>query len=51
MVYALHFTKQVLFANGCFNPIAMFVVSSTFRKLLARHVTYSSETGVYSTRL
>jgi hypothetical protein len=41
MVYALHFTNQVLFANGCFNPIAMFVVSSTFRKLLARHVNFS----------
>jgi hypothetical protein len=23
-----------LFANGCFNPIAMFAVSKTFRKLL-----------------
>ena len=51
MIYALHFTKQLLFANGCFNPIAMFVVSSTFRKLLARHVTYLSEQGVYNTRL
>jgi gastrin-releasing peptide receptor len=51
MVYALHFTKQLLFANGCFNPIAMFVVSSTFRMLLSRHVTYSSERGVYDTRL
>ena len=51
MIYALHFTKQLLFANGCFNPIAMFVVSSTFRKLLACHVTYSSEKGVYSTKL
>jgi hypothetical protein len=49
-IYALHFTKQLLFANGCFNPVAMFVVSSTFRKLLACHVTYSSEKGVYSTK-
>jgi hypothetical protein len=38
MIYALHFTKQMLFANECFNPIAVFAVSSTFRKLLARHV-------------
>jgi gastrin-releasing peptide receptor len=51
MVYALHITKQVLFANGCFNPIAMFAVSKTFRKLLARHVNYSAEKGVYNTRL
>jgi len=51
MVYALHFTKQMLFANGCFNPIAMFAVSSTLRKLLVRHVSYSSENSVYSTRL
>jgi hypothetical protein len=45
-IYALHFTKQMLFANGCFNPIAMFAVSKTFRKLLIRHVSYSSEKGV-----
>jgi hypothetical protein len=40
MTYALHLTKQLLFANGCFNPIAMFVVSSTLRNLLVRHVKY-----------
>jgi hypothetical protein len=51
MIYALHFTKQLLFANGCFNPIAMFAVSSTLRKMLVRHVNYSPEMGVYSTRL
>jgi hypothetical protein len=51
MIYSLHFTKQLLFANGCFNPIAMFAVSKTFRKLLARHVNYSAENGVYNTRL
>jgi gastrin-releasing peptide receptor len=45
MIYALHFTKQLLFANGCFNPIAMFAVSSTLRKFLVRHVNYSSENG------
>jgi hypothetical protein len=28
----------VLFANECFNPIAVFVVSTKFRRLLARHV-------------
>ena len=37
-IYALHLTKQMLFANGCFNPIAMLAVSSTFRKFLRRHV-------------
>jgi len=51
MIYALHFTKQMLFANGCFNPIAMFAVSNTFRKLLVRHLKYSAEKGMYSTRL
>jgi hypothetical protein len=51
MIYALHFTKQMLFANGCFNPIAMFAVSSTLRKLLVRHVSYSSDNEVYSTRV
>jgi hypothetical protein len=51
MIYTLHFTKQMLFANGCFNPIAMFAVSKTFRKLLVRHVNYSPEMTVYSTRL
>ena len=51
MIYAHHFTKQMLFANGCFNPIAMFAVSRTLRKFLVRHVSYSSENGVYSTRL
>jgi hypothetical protein len=34
MIYSLHFAKQPLFANGCFNPIAIFAVSRTFRKLL-----------------
>jgi hypothetical protein len=51
MIYAHHFTKQMLFANGCFNPIAMFAVSSTLRKMLVRHVSYSSENEVYSTRV
>jgi predicted nucleic acid-binding Zn ribbon protein len=51
MIYALHLTKELLFANGCFNPIAMFAVSSTLRKLLVRHVKYSLENGVYSSRL
>jgi hypothetical protein len=51
MIYALHLTKQLLFANGCFNPIAMFAVSSTLRNLLARHVKYPSENWVHSTRL
>ena len=51
MIYALHFSKQMLFANGCFNPIAMFAVSNTLRKLLVRQVSYSSEMTVYHTRL
>jgi gastrin-releasing peptide receptor len=34
MIYSLHFAKQLLFANGCFNPIAIFAVSRTFRKML-----------------
>jgi hypothetical protein len=36
MIYDLH--EQLLFVNECFNPIAIFAVSSTFRKLLVRHV-------------
>jgi hypothetical protein len=51
MNYALHVTKQLLFANGCFNPIAIFAVSSKLKKLLVRHVKYSPENEVYSTRL
>ena len=51
MIYALHFSKQMLFANGCFNPIAMFAVSSTLRSLLVRHAKYSPEMAVYSTRM
>jgi hypothetical protein len=43
MIYALHFTKELLFANGCFNPIAMFAVSNKFRTLLVGHVNYSSQ--------
>jgi gastrin-releasing peptide receptor len=51
MIYSCHITKQMMFAHGCFNPIAMFVASSTFRNLLARHVNYSSERGLYNIRL
>jgi hypothetical protein len=50
MIYALHITKQMLFANGCFNPIAIFVVSTKFRKLLASDVNCSSENTVCSTK-
>jgi hypothetical protein len=39
MIYFLHLTKQLLFAGGCFNPIAIFVLSSTFRKLLPHQVS------------
>jgi hypothetical protein len=51
MICVLHFTKQMLFANGCFNPIAMFFVSSAFRKLLACHIKHSVEKEVYITKL
>jgi hypothetical protein len=50
MIYALYITKQLLFANGCFNPIALFIVSSTFRRLLVRHIFRSAEQKVYSTK-
>jgi len=39
MIYSLHLTKQLLFANGCFNPIAMFAVSSNLRKMLPHQVS------------
>ena len=51
IIYSLHLTKQMHFANGCFNPIAMFAVSSTFRKMLPRNANKSSEKGLYNTRL
>jgi hypothetical protein len=38
MIYFLHLTKQLLFANGCFNPIGMFAVSSNLRKMLPHQV-------------
>lgn len=50
MIYALYLSKHLLFANGCFNPIALFIVSSTFRRLLVRHVFRSAEQKVYSTK-
>jgi hypothetical protein len=34
MIYALSLSKHLLFANGCFNPIALFIVSSKFRNRL-----------------
>lgn len=51
MIYALYLSKQLLFANGCFNPIALFIVSSNFRRLLVRHVFRSAEQKVYNTKL
>lgn len=50
MIFALYLSKHLLFANGCFNPIALFIVSSTFRKTFARHVFRSAEQKVYSTK-
>ncbi|PNF29283.1 hypothetical protein B7P43_G08954 [Cryptotermes secundus] len=50
MIYALYLSKHLLFANGCFNPIALFIVSSTFRRMLVRHVFRSAEQKVYSTK-
>jgi gastrin-releasing peptide receptor len=50
MIYFLYLSKHLLFANGCFNPIALFSVSSTFRKTLARHISRSAEQKVYSTK-
>jgi gastrin-releasing peptide receptor len=50
MIYALYLSKHLLFANGCFNPIALFIVSSMFRKMFARHIFRSAEQKVYSTK-
>jgi gastrin-releasing peptide receptor len=33
--YPFRLSRYLLFANGCFNPIALFAVSRKFRKLLA----------------
>ncbi|KDR09647.1 neuropeptide CCHamide-2 receptor-like isoform X2 [Zootermopsis nevadensis] len=40
--YSLHVSKHLLFANGCFNPIALIVVSGTFRKLFINFVSCSA---------
>jgi hypothetical protein len=36
-------TKYLLFANGCFNPIALCVASGTFRKLFKRYLCCSAQ--------
>jgi hypothetical protein len=51
MVYALYFTKIMLFANGCFNPIALFTVSTVFRRLFVRYLCCPAKQRVYSTKL
>ncbi|KDR09648.1 neuropeptide CCHamide-2 receptor-like isoform X4 [Zootermopsis nevadensis] len=51
MIYALYVSKHLLFANGCFNPIALFIVSSTFKRLLVRYLRGSIEQRTYSTNL
>jgi hypothetical protein len=50
MIYALYLSKHLLFANGCFNPIALFTVSSNFRRLFIRYFSRSVEQKVYSTK-
>ena len=36
-------TKYLLFANGCFNPIALCAASGTFRKLFKRYLCCSAQ--------
>ena len=36
-------TKYLLFANGCFNPVTIYVASRTFRKLLKRYLCCSAQ--------
>jgi gastrin-releasing peptide receptor len=38
VLYAEFLSKYLLFANGCFNPIALFISSSNFRTLFVRHL-------------
>jgi gastrin-releasing peptide receptor len=51
MIFALYLSKQLLFANGCFNPIALFIVSSAFRRLFVRYLCCRPKQRVYSTKL
>jgi hypothetical protein len=39
--YSLHMSKHLLFADGCFNSIALIAVSCTFRKLFIHFVCSS----------
>jgi hypothetical protein len=36
-------TKYLLFANGCFNPMALYVASETFSKLPKRYLCCSAQ--------
>ena len=38
-----YITKYLLFANGCFNPIALCIASGTFRKLFKRYLCCSDQ--------
>lgn len=44
--HSLRMSKHLLFANGCFNPIALFGVSRNFRKLLIKLVRFSARRDV-----
>jgi len=48
MIYGLYLSKHLLFANGCFNPIALFIVSSRFKDMFVRDVLRPLEQRVYS---
>ncbi|XP_069673821.1 neuromedin-B receptor-like isoform X2 [Periplaneta americana] len=50
MVVSLYITKYLLFANGCFNPIALFIVSTTFRKLFVRYMYSFCKPKLYITK-
>lgn len=49
--YSINTSKHLLFANGCFNPIALFVVSGTFRKLFITLVCRSARQNEDTSKL
>ncbi|KAJ4449192.1 hypothetical protein ANN_00589 [Periplaneta americana] len=50
MLISLYITKYLLFANGCFNPIALFITSSDFKESLTSDLC-SQKPEVYITKL
>jgi gastrin-releasing peptide receptor len=48
--YSHRVSRQLLFANGCFNPIALFVVSRKFRELLENRWCFSVQQNEYISR-